>query len=127
MFVIQATSECVEACPGTLKVFERMCVQECPQHYRTYGGSSVCELVRKKKTWWVWLVLVLCLLIIAALIILLILKMRQQAQKIDNIPTDVQTRKFVSVSKSVVEKKNRKNQQKAKYNQTMMQQSRKPV
>lgn len=126
LFVVRTTLECVEACPGGLKVFENMCVEECPRYYRTYGGSAVCELERKKATWWAWLVLVLCLLVIALLLVLLLLKLRERTRRVD-VPSDVQTRKFVSVSKSVVEKKNRKTRRKAKYNQTMVQQSRKPV
>ena len=114
-------------CPSGLKVFERMCVQECPRYYEVYDGSRVCEPLRKKKTWWALVVLAVCLVIIAVLVVLLLLKIWKQAQKIDNIPSDVQTRKFVSVSKSFVEKKNKKNQKNALYNENMMQQSRKPV
>lgn len=33
MYIIQTTSECVAACPTDLKVFENMCVKECPRYY----------------------------------------------------------------------------------------------
>lgn len=70
--------------------------------------------------------LVLCLIIILLLLAFLLHKIWQKERRVD-VPAEVQTRKFVSVSKSVVEKKNKKVKGKTKYNQTMVQQSRKPA